>query len=232
MFSLKKLKGYADISSLKDARWAIQHEYAKEKGYPLWSLKYCSSQYNNEQMTRLVDDVIQVVSDPESMKKPNLLISTISGYEEQKYEWGNMLQENNGGNYKEGFNNFIKSVDIVNLQDNEIDDAMKYLHGHLEGEVGLWKEVEVKEKLKDWRISQNVTPVVKPIQPVVQHYSPYINNGEHDQVANSTEVNQKKREKLIEKLKFMPTSELQKVVSEIIEKEDGYILDILWKYVQ
>ena len=46
------------------------------------------------------------------------------------------------------------------------------------------------------------------------------------------EVNQKKREKLIEKLKFMPTVELQKVVSEIIEKEDGYILDILLKYVQ
>ena len=232
MFSLKKLKGYADISSLKDARWAIQHEYAKEKGYPLWSLKYCTSQYNNEQMTGLIDDVIKVVSDPESMKNPTLLSSTISEYEEQKYEWGNMLQENNGGNYKEGFNNFIKSVDIVNLQDNEIDDAMKYLHGHLEGEVGLWKEVEVKEKLKDWRISQNVTPNVQPRPPVVQHYPSYINNGEHDQVANTAEVNQKKREKLIEKLKFMPTVELQKVVSEIIEKEDGYILDILLKYVQ
>lgn len=232
MFSLKKLKGYADISSLKDARWAIQHEYAKEKGYPLWSLKYCTSQYNNEQMTGLIDDVIKVVSDPESMKNPTLLSSTIAGYEEQKYEWGNMLQENNGGNYKEGFNNFIKNVDIVNLQDNEIDDAMKYLHGHLEGEVGLWKEVEVKEKLKDWRISQNVTPNVQPIPSVVQHYPSYINNGEHDQVANTAEVNQKKREKLIEKLKFMPTVELQKVVSEIIEKEDGYILDILLKYVQ
>ena len=42
----------------------------------------------------------------------------------------------------------------------------------------------------------------------------------------------KKQKKLIEKLKFMPTVELQKVVSEIIEKEDGYILDILLKYVQ
>lgn len=235
MFSLRKLKGYSDISSLKDARWAIQHEYAKEKGFPLWSLKYCSSKENTDDMRKLVDCIIKVVSDPESMKNPQLLNDTISSYEAQKYEWGNLLQENNGGNYKEGFYNFMKSVEIVNLKDDEIDEALEYLHGHLEGEVGLWKEVEVKETLKDWRISQQVVTTVNTgsgntggnggytggcsvSEPPVTTYNP----------GDIT----KKRENLKDKLKFMPSTEAKDLLQEIIEKEGGFILDTLLKYVQ
>lgn len=231
MFSLRKLKGYSDISSLKDARWAIQHEYAKEKGFPLWSLKYCSSKENTEEMRKLVDCIIKVVSDPESMKNPQLLNDTISGYEEQKYEWGNLLQENNGGNYKEGFYNFMKSVEIVNLKDDEIDEALEYLHGHLEGEVGLWKEVEVKETLKDWRIS---------------HKGPYDNGSEprdfasddgfKDESSNASNYScgdiNKKRGELKEKIMSMHSNDAKALLQEIIESEDGFILDMLLKYVQ
>lgn len=231
MFSLKKLKGYSDISSLKDARWAVQHEYAKEKGFPLWSLKYCSSNENTENMRKLIDCIIRVVSDPESMNNSQLLNDTINGYDEQKYEWGNLLQENKGGNYKEGFYNFMKSVEIVNLTDDEIDGALNYLHGHLEGEVGLWKEDEVKETLKDWRISQNeVKPT--PIHPVY-------NNNTDDYFATEPPVTthklddiNKKRDELKDKLKFMPSTEAKDLLQELIEKEGVYILDTLLKYVQ
>jgi len=225
MFSLKKLKGYSDISSLKDARWAIQHEYAKEKGYPLWSLKYSSSKENTEDMRTLIDNIIKVVSNPESMKNPQLLNDTITGYEAQKYEWGNLLQENNGGNYKEGFNNFIKSVEIVNLQDSEIEEAMTYLYGHLEGEVGLWSELDVKDKLKNWRMS-----LIKPVTP--PPYIPDDDDNDPPIVNDPPVVINQKRDKLKEKLKFMPSAELKDVISEIVEKENGLILDILLKYVQ
>ena len=235
MFSLKKLKGYSDISSLKDARWAIQHEYAKEKGYPLWALKYTSSEFNTEQMRQLIDDVMRVVGDPESMKNPQLLNNTINGYEEQKLEWGNLLIENNGGNYKEGFNNFLKSVEIVNLQDAEIPEAMNYLNGHLEGEVGLWKELEVKDKLKDWRMSQQ-----KPAGVEVINGGPSVSGGGNPYAGDEGFVGVKehtadiasKRSELADKVKMIPSNEIKEIINEIIEKENGYILDVLLKYVQ
>ena len=233
MFSLKKLKGYSDISSLKDARWAIQHEYAKEKGYPLWALKYCVSENNTAQMQSLIDNVIKVVSDPESMKNPQLLSNTINGYDELKIEWGNLLIENEGKNYQNGFENFLKEVEIVNLKDEEIPEAMHYLQGHLEGEVGLWKESEVKDKLKDWRMSQQQTkPVVPYTPPTPPSDSPV---GPVPPVIVSEppveDVN-KKRTELAHKLKMIPPSEVKEIVNEIIQKEDVVILDILLNYVQ
>ena len=236
MFSLKKLKGYSDISSLKDARWAILHEYAKLKGYPLWSLKYSTSEYNTEKMSQLIDDIIKVVSDSESMKNPQLLNSAIKGYEDQKIEWGNLLIEKNGGNFKEGFDNFLKDVEIVNLQDIEIPEAMEYLHGHLEGEVGLWKELEVREKLKDWRISQQQTTNGSPTNGVTTGvgYTGGSNasSGGFANEPKSTIDIASKRNELAGKVKMIPSGELKDIVNEIIEKEDGYILDVLLKYVQ
>lgn len=235
MFSLKKLKGYSDISSLKDARWAIQHEYAKEKGYPLWALKYTSSEFNTEQMRQLIDDVMRVIGDPESMKNPQLLNNTINGYEEQKLEWGNLLIENNGGNYKEGFNNFLKSVEIVNLQDAEIPEAMNYLNGHLEGEVGLWKELEVKDKLKDWRMSQQKPAGVEVINggtSVSGGGNPYAGDEGFVGVKEHTADIASKRSELADKVKMIPSNEIKEIINEIIEKENGYILDVLLKYVQ
>lgn len=235
MFSLKKLKGYSDISSLKDARWAIQHEYAKEKGYPLWALKYSTSEYNTDKMSQLIDDVIKVVSDPESMKNPQLLNSAITGYDEQKLEWGNLLIENNGGNYKEGFNNFLKAVEIVNLQDDEILEAMEYLHGHLEGEVGLWKELEVREKLKDWRISQQKPANGGTISGGASsggYAGGYTGEGGFMGAAEEPVDVTEKRIKLADKVKMIPSSEMKEIIAEIIEKEDSHVLDVLMKYVQ
>ena len=228
MFSLKKLKGYSDISSLKDARWAIQHEYAKEKGFPLWALKYCVSENNTPQMQSLIDNVIKVVSDPESMKNPQLLGNTINGYDEQKIEWGNLLIENEGSNYKNGFYNFLKAVEIVALQEAEIPEAMQYLHGHLEGEVGLWKETEVKDKLKDWRMSQSkpVVSTTAPVTTTTTSESPIIISEPPVEDLN------RKRNELASKMKMIPSAEVKEIVNEIIENENGVILDILLKYVQ
>lgn len=229
MFALKKLKGYSDISSLKDARWAIQHEYAKEKGFPLWSLKYCVSEYNTEEMRALIDNVIKVVSDSESMKNPSLLNDTISGFDTLKFEWNNLIVENSGSNYREGFVEFIKADDVVNLQDHEVDSAIEYLRGHLEGEVGLWKEQDVNDQLKNWRISTNI-----PQYTIIDNSEASVSaeSKVHVSVQYTSEQVIQKRSKLKEQLKFMPSTDVKDMIAEIIEKEDSYILDILLKYVQ
>mgnify|MGYP006916092764 FL=1 len=146
-----------------------------------------------------------------------------------------MLIENNGGNYKEGFNNFLKSVEIVNLQDAEIPEAMNYLNGHLEGEVGLWKELEVKDKLKDWRMSQQKPAGVEVINggtSVSGGGNPYAGDEGFVGVKEHTADIASKRSELADKVKMIPSNEIKEIINEIIEKENGYILDVLLKYVQ
>ena len=234
MFSLKKLKGYSDISSLKDAKAAIQYEYTKEKGFPLWSLKYCPSEYNTEDMRTLITNVMQVVSDPESMKNPTLLNDTINGFEAQKFEWLSLLSENEGRNYEDGFNAFIKNVEIANVQDAEIGAVMEYLRGHLPGEIGLWKESDVKENVKDWRMLQQQktpqqTPAFTPSTPI-PYPQPPVDPNPYVHIPTIEDVS-KKRNKLKESLRFMPSQEAKDLLEEIIDKESVSILDILLKYV-
>lgn len=237
MFSLKKLKGYSDISSLKDARWAITHEYAKEKGYPIWSLKYCSSEYNTDDMRALIDNVIKVVSDPESMKNPALLSETINGYDRLKLEWGNLMVENNGSDYEEGFNKFMKSVEIVNVKDEEIVEAFTYVKQHLEGEVGLWKEDEVKDSLKDWRLDKQYREKVKQGRGTSATSSSSASGGITPAGGStvgdkSSDHFTKTREDLSFWVKMSPSEEAKDVLGDIINNEDGYILDIIMKYVR
>lgn len=222
MFNLNKLKGYSDISSLKDARWAVLHVYCKEKGYPLWSLKNieeCTSE-----MKEFIDNLIQVVNNPESMKNPSLLENTINGYDALKTDFGNLLIPF-ADNFHKGFVNYMQSIDNVNVMDEEVEEAQKYLHEHLESEVGMWTEEEVKDKLKDWRISKSTpmpipTPAVQP-QPLVIPAPPI-------QPVNPDEL-KKKRNKAINRINN--SEDLRQAIENMINQEESYVIDILLKYV-
>ena len=181
-------------------------------------------------MRRLVDCIIKVVGDPESMKNTQLLNETISAFNEQRFEWGNLLQENSGSNYREGFYNFMKSVENVELMDDEIDKALDYLHGHLEGEVGLWKEVEVKETLKDWRLSQKVV-TAKPVPFVDVDSTMEVQVSESSATTCNTHDIAKKRNELKDKVRFMSSSEAKDLLREKIAKEGDSILDTLLQHV-
>ena len=229
MFGLNKLKGYSDISSLKDARWAVLHVYSKEKGYPLWSLKYTAECTGD--MKEFIDNLMRVVTDPESMKNPRLLEAVINGYDMLKTDFGNLLlpQENN---FQKGFVTYMKGIEIVDVKDDEVEAAIKYLHEHLESEVGMWTEEEVKDKLKDWRMTtiQPVTPVVPPVIPVMSQ--PQITPGVQPFVPApvvSPDELKKKRNKAINRVNN--SEDLRQAIENMINTEDSNVIDILLKYV-
>lgn len=162
LFKLKSLKTYSDISSLKDARWAISHEYTAEKGYPLWTLKYADG--TNEEMASLIDKIVIISLDPNINKNPSLMNDTLDLLGRYEFELPILL--NRSGAFEEGYHNYLKSNEIVNLDDEHLSDAKTYIKQHLQGEVGLWTEREVNDKLKDWKLS--LTPKSVPVSSIPQ----------------------------------------------------------------
>lgn len=149
-FKLDRLPGYSDVSSLTDARWAMTHEYSAGVGYPLWSLKYvpeCSDE-NKE----LIDGIIKVITDSESVKNPPLMAKVAEGLK-NNIDLGNLLLES-ANNFENGFKNYVMGLEYINMTESEFAEAKAFLEGHLEGTIGLWTERNVEDTLKNWRLVQ------------------------------------------------------------------------------
>lgn len=149
-FKLDRLPGYSDVSSLIDARWAMTHEYSASVGYPLWSLKYvpeCSDE-NRE----LIDGIIKVITDSESVKNPQLMSKVAEGLK-NNIDLGNLLLES-ANNFETGFKNYVMTLEYINMIEPEFAEAKQFLEGHLEGTIGLWTERGVEDTLKNWRLAQ------------------------------------------------------------------------------
>lgn len=106
LFKLRSLKTYSDISSLKDARWAISHEYTAEKGYPLWSLKYIPEV--NEDLQSLIDNIVKISLDANINKNPALMNETLELLNRYEFELPMLLNRN--GAFKEGYYNFLNQI--------------------------------------------------------------------------------------------------------------------------
>lgn len=149
-FKLDRLPGYSDVSSLTDARWAMTHEYSAGVGYPLWSLKYvpeCSDE-NKE----LIDGIIKVITDSESVKNPPLMAKVAEGLK-NNIDLGNLLLES-ANSFENGFKNYVMGLEYINMTESEFAEAKAFLEGHLEGTIGLWTERNVEDTLKNWRLVQ------------------------------------------------------------------------------
>ncbi|MDN0052740.1 hypothetical protein QVN91_07180 [Bacteroides caecigallinarum] len=159
-FKLDKLKGYSDISSLKDARFAITGSLLEEKGYPLWALKYMDEEFVNshpaillnEDIKRLFDNIVAVCGEKD-IKNPALIKDTLNLIETYRADIPDIMAK--PGNFQNGFNNFMLSQPGIGLQNFEVDSAYDFVKKHLESTVGYWSEEEVIVALKDWRIAEN-----------------------------------------------------------------------------
>ena len=165
------------------------------------------------------------------MKNPSLLTDTINGYDMLKTDFGNLLlpQENN---FQKGFVTYMKGVEIVDVKEDEVEAATKYLHEHLESEVGMWTEEEVRDKLKDWRMTtiQPVPPVTIPPTPgfpqttIIPGAQPVV----FPPVVSPEEL-KKKRNKAINRVNN--SEDLRQAIENMINAEDSNVIDILLKYV-
>lgn len=157
---LNRLSGYSDISSLKDARFAITSGLLEGKGFPLWSLKYmddtfCSAHpaiIINDDIRRLFDNIVAICAEKD-IRNPALVKDTLDLIDGYRADIPGILSK--PGNFENGFFNFLRSQESIKLQDSELGSAYDFIKKHLESTVGYWSENEVAVTLKDWRIAEN-----------------------------------------------------------------------------
>lgn len=167
---------YSDVSSLKDARYAITADFLGKKNAPLWSIKYAPDVAFKDlpitititkEIKQLTDDIVEICQESD-LRNPALVTETLQLIDEQRFEMKNIL--NVDAAFSEGFNNFLESIEFVNIKDDEIEDARKFIEQNLQSTVGYWTEEEVVNAAKNWRLSKSSpeppTPPVKPTQPV------------------------------------------------------------------
>lgn len=177
VFQLNKLKGYSDISSLTDARWALRQNYCAEAGYPLWALKYCDKLDANfpsikENLCRLTDNIIKIYTEV-GAKDPHMMVDTDQLLTEFSFEYSGLVSLE-AKCLENGYQNFLMANESVNLMAEQYADAVDYIKKHMEGAVGLWTEAAVTDKLKDWKLSlMPINPQVPPTLPV----EPAVNAG-------------------------------------------------------
>lgn len=134
-------------------------------------------------MSSLIDKIVTISLDPNINKNPSLMNDALELLGRYEFEFPMLL--NRSGAFEEGYHNFLKSNKIVNLDDEHLSDAKTYIKQHLQGEVGLWTEREVNDKLKDWKLS--LTPIPAPTSlPSTQpsKYTPFTSGQSYMRMKN------------------------------------------------
>ena len=181
LISLFKLnsKGndYSDVSSLKDARYAITADFLGKKGYPLWTIKYASEEAFaqlpvslaiTDDERRLIDNIVTICMERD-LRNPALVKETIDLISKFRYEMRNILNVDEA--FSNGFKNYLMQLDFINVQESEVDEVKQFIEQNLQSTVGYWTEEEVEKKALQWKSSKTPIPpqppVVPPFPPVV-----------------------------------------------------------------
>lgn len=167
LISLFKLNSkdntYSDVSSLKDARYAITAEFLGKKGYPLWTVKYASeSAFSslpfvinvNDAERKLIDNIVTICMERD-LRNPALVKETIDLISELRFEMKNIL--NVDAAFSDGFKNYLMQLDYINIQENEVDEVKHFIEQNLQSTVGYWTEEEVEKKALQWKSSKTQT---------------------------------------------------------------------------
>lgn len=162
---------YKDVTSLKDARYAITADFLAKRGTPLWALKYAPESSFKDQpamvtvtgdMRRLIDNIFTICSERE-LRNPALINDTLTLIGDLRFEMKNVLKVQRA--FTDGFKQFLKQINLIDVKDEEVDEVAQYVEQHLESTVGYWTEEEVEKNARDWRLIKQM-PITPPVNPI------------------------------------------------------------------
>ena len=116
----------------------------------------------------------------------------------------------NSGNYREGFVNFINSIEEVELQPEWWDELEEELN-HMQSEIAFRKEEDVKNRVMSFYINK-----IKKPEPVVQPLMAA--EGEPVPTPVIPKTDDIKKAKTLVREQTMPSMMWQKVVLDLIEE--------------
>ena len=229
VFCLQDVKGVnmADLKSLRYANWAITEFCKQIAKYPLWSLLYCSAIKEKPECEKALKDLIYLFSqDSYTLQKIKELYNEIKGEQIDLYK---LLAKQS--NYREGFINFINSINNVDIKEEWWDELEEEL-SHLQSEIAFRKREDVKDCVNAFYI-QKIKEESRPSE-----VKPQISNGitVPDMVAEPSVNVVKaapdtiKQAKNCVKSQTMPSMMWQKVVLDLIE-EHPEVSEFLIKYL-
>lgn len=229
VFCLQDVKGVnmADLKSLRYANWAITEFCKQIAKYPLWSLLYCSAIKEKPECEKALNDLIYLFSqDSYTLQKIKELYNEIKGEQIDLYK---LLAKQS--NYREGFVNFINSINNVDIKEEWWDELEEEL-SHLQSEIAFRKREDVKDCVNAFYIQK----IKKESRP--SEVKPQISNGitVPDMVAEPSVNVVKAAPDIIKQAKncvksqTMPSMMWQKVVLDLIE-EHPEVSEFLIKYL-
>ena len=229
VFCLQDVKGVnmADLKSLRYANWAITEFCKQIAKYPLWSLLYCSAIKEKPECEKALNDLIYLFSqDSYTLQKIKELYNEIKGEQIDLYK---LLAKQS--NYREGFVNFINSINNVDIKEEWWDELEEEL-SHLQSEIAFRKREDVKDCVNAFYIQK-----IKK-ESRLSEVKPQISNGitVPDMVAEPSVNVVKAAPDIIKQAKncvksqTMPSMMWQKVVLDLIE-EHPEVSEFLIKYL-
>lgn len=152
---LKDIFDLEDVGGLTKTKWEVK-KYTDKMGFPIWSLKYHKKNEVIKNFSKEIFELIKSVDKEIELKDIERISALLK---EWKYDIKSAVKPDN---FKIGFTNYLKSIENVEMTDEDVPEAITYLGRHLQEEVSLWEEVKVSSIVKDWRLEKNREEKEKP----------------------------------------------------------------------
>jgi len=229
LISLFKLNSksneYSDVTSLKDARYAIIGDFSKNKGYPLWSVKYATEiDFNNLSLSvitdkekKLIDNIFTICTTTE-LRNPALVKETIDLISEYCYEMRNIFNAN--AIFSLGFTNYLMQIEYSRINRDKINEVKNFISQQLSSTVGYWTEEEVEKCALQWGNKMLPSPIDSsvPLDPP-DYISP------NPPIDSNTDVVTQKRQKAKEKIAGITLTDARILLNQLCEEGNEWILD-------